>query len=416
MARSALEGSRIRERRSLLGLRQADVARAAGISPAYLNLIEHNRRRVGPEVLARLAEALSTEAAALTEGGEAALIDGLRAAAAAPGAAAEIDRLEEFAGRFPGWAALLAGQGARIEALERRVEALGDRIAHDPALSSALHEVLSAATSIRSTAAILAETEDLDPEWLARFHGNLHRDSERLAGAAGGLVTYLDAEPGEAGKERGLATPQEEMEAWFAANGWQADGAGPLPPAAAAGLTGRWQDRFRADAAALADADLGRQLAVGEDPGRIAERAGADLATVLRRIAVLPDGPPGAGLFICDGAGAFTFRKPAPGFAAPRHGPGCPLWPLYQAVSRPMLPVQGLVEIAGRQDRRYRTYAVCQPLPGAFGLPQLVEATMLILPAPPGAQGPVIEAGSTCRLCPRAGCPARREQSLLAEG
>ena len=46
MPRAALVGSRIRERRSLLGLRQADVARAAGISPAYLNLIEHNRRRI----------------------------------------------------------------------------------------------------------------------------------------------------------------------------------------------------------------------------------------------------------------------------------------------------------------------------------------------------------------------------------
>ena len=40
---NVLTGTRIRERRLALSRRQADVARAAGISPAYLNLIEHNR-------------------------------------------------------------------------------------------------------------------------------------------------------------------------------------------------------------------------------------------------------------------------------------------------------------------------------------------------------------------------------------
>ncbi|MGB5871554.1 MAG: helix-turn-helix transcriptional regulator, partial [Albidovulum sp.] len=47
MARLALTGTRIRDRRLLLGQKQADLARKVGISPAYLNLIEHNRRRVG---------------------------------------------------------------------------------------------------------------------------------------------------------------------------------------------------------------------------------------------------------------------------------------------------------------------------------------------------------------------------------
>jgi transcriptional regulator with XRE-family HTH domain len=56
--RSALTGTRIRERRILIGMRQAELARAAGISASYLNLIEHNRRRVGEDVLAALARAL----------------------------------------------------------------------------------------------------------------------------------------------------------------------------------------------------------------------------------------------------------------------------------------------------------------------------------------------------------------------
>ncbi|MFN0115511.1 MAG: hypothetical protein ACKVPY_12625 [Paracoccaceae bacterium] len=48
MARTALTGTRIREGRMLAGVRQADLARASGISAACLNLIEHNRRVAGP--------------------------------------------------------------------------------------------------------------------------------------------------------------------------------------------------------------------------------------------------------------------------------------------------------------------------------------------------------------------------------
>ena len=87
--------------------------------------------------------------AALAEGADSALFEGLReAAAGADGAetgaaesAPETDRIEEFVGRFPGWAALLAERQARIGALERAVTALSERMAHDPHLSAALHDL-----------------------------------------------------------------------------------------------------------------------------------------------------------------------------------------------------------------------------------------------------------------------------------
>ena len=47
MPERQLTGGRIRERRIALGLRQAELAPRAGISASYLNLIEHNRRRIG---------------------------------------------------------------------------------------------------------------------------------------------------------------------------------------------------------------------------------------------------------------------------------------------------------------------------------------------------------------------------------
>lgn len=429
MSRSALTGSRIRERRLLGGAKQADLAHRVGVSASYLNLIEHNRRRIGDALLRRIAEALGIEAAVLTEGAEAALLDQLRDAAAvaaeggASGDTAELDRIEEFVGRFPGWARLLAARHGRVALLERTVAALSDRMAHDPVLSSALHEVLSALTGVRSAATILAETEDLEPEWRARFQGNLSADADRLALGAEALVAYLD---GPAGTETALGSPQEEVEGWLAARGHhlaeiETGGAtvdaligGVFATLSARRIAAAIVARYAADAARLPLGPFRAAWAAANgDPAVVAARFGVDLAAVLRRIATLPD-QAGAGLVICDGAGALTFRKPVEGFALPRFGAGCPLWPLYQALSRPMVPLRAMVEMAGRNPRRYRTYAICQQVhPAGFDAPQVLEATMLVLPD--ADVGPAEPVGPTCRICSREACPARREPSILME-
>jgi len=434
MPRTALTGTRIRERRTALGLKQADLARSVEISPAYLNLIEHNRRNVGEALLGKLAEALSVDPAALSEGAESALFEGLREAAAGATAAEtppEVDRIEEFVGRFPGWATLLGTRQARLEQLERTVEALTDRMAHDPHLSDSLHEVLSAAASVRSTAAILAETEDIAPEWRARFHANIHADSERMAEAAEALVTYLDS---AAEGEAGLSSPQEEVEAWLVASGFHLaplergtapepealiTGAPELATTAARKLALAHAARYREDAVALPLRPFRQALdELGPDPVQLAQRFGATLPQVFRRLATLPveDGERPLGLVACDGSGAITFRRPTPGFALPRFGAACPLWPLYQALSRPMSPVRAVVEMAGRGGGRFLTLAFCQPShPQGFNGPQVAEAWMLVLPEPGAAQPGDLPVGSSCRVCPRTACAARREPSFLAE-
>lgn len=434
MPRSALTGTRIRERRTALGLKQVDLAHAVGISPAYLNLIEHNRRRVGEDLTAALAEALGIEVAALAEGAESALFEGLREAAAAVGAAEEapeVDRVEEFVGRFPGWAGLLAQRQSRVAALERTVEALSERMAHDPHLSASLHEVLSAAASVRSTAAILAEIEDIDPDWRRRFHANLHDDSERLAEAAEALVAYLDtAAEGEAG----LSSPQEEVEAWLATAGWHLAaverahmpepgaliaGAPELATTAARKLAADHVARARADAQALPLEPFVKAVAeFGPDPGLLAARFGVGLPPVFRRLATLPEralAGPVPGLVICDGSGTLTFRRPVPGFALPRFGAACPLWPLYRALSHPMSWLRQRVAMAGRVPERFLTYAYAEPShPEGFGGPEILTAYMLILPEGGAVEAGDLAVGSSCRVCPRAACPARREPSFLA--
>ena len=57
------------------------MARAAGISAAYLNLIEHNRRPVGARLVLRLAAALDVPPAELAEGREESELAALREAA-----------------------------------------------------------------------------------------------------------------------------------------------------------------------------------------------------------------------------------------------------------------------------------------------------------------------------------------------
>ncbi len=426
MSISELTGSRIRARRLDLGLKQADLAKACDISASYLNLIEHNRRRIGGGLLAALARALETDPGALSQGAGGALTTALEAASAAhANAGAEVSRAEDFADRFPGWAKVIEAQGQRIQQLDRLVEILNNRLTHDPLLGAAMHDVLSTATAIRSTSGILSDG-DVDPEWQTRFHRNLYEDSQRLAEAAGSLVRYLDADEDQ--MTPAALTPLEELEAWLTDTDWQVpsleralppdldsvlEGAG-LATVGGRALARRWLKRYLEDAQSIPAAELDQMMqASGPDPAAVARHFGTDLATALRRIGLRGNGA----LVICDGSGTLTFRKPADGFDVPRFGATCPLWPLFEALQRPLTPIRMLVELPGAEARRYMAYAISMAgHPDGFDGPAVVEATMLLLPQE-GADAETARAvGTSCRICPRADCAARREPSILGEG
>ncbi len=435
MPQTRLTGSRIRERRISRGVRQADLARSVGISPAYLNLIEHNRRRIGGKLLVDLARELGVEPTQLAEGAGQALVTGLTAAVARmpDTGVVETDRVEEFAGRFPGWAGLVTAQSQRIEELERVIETLSDRLTHDPHLAASLHEVISTVTAIRSTSAILAETEDIDPDWQVRFLRNIREEAQRLSSSAEGLVSYLDA--GAEAQEMQVSAADDlaafveragynfpALERPVAGEGELAillDGAGELRDRGARDLARRMLVRYLSDARAMPEAAFRTTLATtGGDPARVAHGFGVPLDAVLRRMASLPaeEGDATCGLVVCDGSGTVTLRKGIEGFPLPRFGAACPLWPLYQSLSRPAQPVEALVEMPGQEPKVFRCRAVSLPRPSStFSLPPVNEATMLIEPVDPqGAAGaPVLPVGASCRICPRETCPARREPSIL---
>lgn len=433
MARDALTGSRIRERRNILGLKQADLARKIGISASYLNLIEHNRRRIGGKLLVEIARVLGVEPAMLTEGAEATLIATLREAAAdADIATEEIDRADEFAGRYPVWAEVLSNAHRRIASLEQTVETLSDRLTHDPHLAASMHELLSTSAAIRSTASILAETDELEREWRDRFHRNLNEDSLRLAESCKALVDYLD-DSGEEGNRRGV--PQEEVEAFISERDYffpeLEDRTGNIQDLVgnsaalstkAARMMSEWVlGQYARDCLAMPLDRVAAALdAHGFAPLALAQDFNVDLAAVLRRLAALPADltPDPIGLVVTDMSGHILFRKQVDGFTIPRFGAACPLWPVFSTLSRPMSPLRRLLAQDDRTATVFEAFAVSEPAGApAFNRDPLLNATMLVRRLSGGDVERLADpVGSTCRVCPRSGCGARREPSILSEG
>ena len=431
MAREALTGSRIRERRIMSGFKQAELARQVSISASYLNLIEHNRRRIGGKLLLDIAAALGVEAAALTKGAEAALIAALRDAAQTAGLAqAEMDRADEFTDRFPGWADALSGAQRRIAELEHMVENLSDRLAHDPALAASVHEVLSTAASIRATASILAEDKDLEPAWRDRFHANIDADSKRLADSSKTLVGFLDPETGEAASVR---SPVEEVEAFLAAHDYSFDEieAGDAEPAelvdnaqeltstAARQIAQGVLRRVIEDSGRVAMTDVTAALAAhGPDPVALAQAFNVSVACIMRRMAAAPG--LNYGLVVADRSGALLFRKGVPGFVIPRYGAACPLWPLFQVMSQPATVLRQRMRVSGRGGALFDCLAAAEITgPTALNAAPLLEATMLVVPVASGkgdSTEAAVEMGASCRICSRQPCPGRREPSILSEG
>jgi len=426
MALHGQTGTRIRERRMDRKIRQADLAQSVEISPSYLNLIEHNRRRIAGKLLAQIAKQLETTPEQLSRGADSTLLDQLRTAAAHMTVSVEIARVEELAGRYPGWTDLIAAQARRLSVLEERVQVLTDRMTYDPELAGSLHEVISAVTAIRSAASILVGGEKLDADWQGRFHRNIYDDSIRLAASSEALIRYLDAPEADGPVH---FAPIDEVEAYLAKEGFHiaaleagSDVAALVASAnlrsgAAQSLLQSHLQAYRADVEAMPLTAFSKAAkAGGYDPMTLASQFDVDVAAVLRRLASLPTGAdhPPMGLAVADASGALLLLKPVDGFAMPRAGAGCPLWPIYAAFTRQGQPIRAEATLPGPNGQRFLCYAIATNagVPG-FDAPLVLRATMLVLSDPPEGAQQKVEVGVACRICPRKACLARREPSAI---
>lgn len=431
MARS-LTGTRIRERRRGKNLSQTELARQVGISSSYLNLIEHNRRGIAGKTLLAIAENLGVDARSLSEGADRAHIMQLREAAAnVPSAEAEVDRLEEFIGRFPGWARLIDEFQSQSKFQNETLLALSDRLKHDPFFAEAIHMMVSNITAIHSTAGILSEGDDVPPDMRRMFLDNLSAESARLAKTASDLIGHFDTSE----QAEQLGTRSSAVDQFFETNGFYleklensdadvrdlVEGAGPLSDFDRADLLTtltRYQDMARA---LPLDPFLDRCRELAFDPLRLALDRSVPLETVFRRLTHLPRNEllPEFGFLKVDGSGGVLFRKQLTTLNLPKFSSGCPLWPVYRCFGQPGQPVRAIMNTPTGES--FLTFSVAKQQPmNEFGLPPSLTASMIFttdfaafVPRAERQGLAQLDVGLHCTVCPRLECSARRSGYIL---
>lgn len=385
----AFTGDAVRARRLALGLRQRDVAAATGISPPYLALIESGQRVPAEKVRSRLVEVLGLSPEEPSEPSLASQCASLLALPFAVGGSCEAPAT--FAAAYPGWARLLVMLAGEWREDRARVEALSDPFRHDSHLSAGLHELLTAAASLSSTASIL-DDEALDANWRRRFLRNMREDNERLLAAVNALSGWLEGEAQPAGGN--------DLRDWLERHGdlasllqtdWPALLAcDPPAPGSSARMLSTFLFRLERDA------ELLERVPDDADPLDIAAETGLDPCVVLRRIAVLRR----AGLVTADASGhAVSFGLP-PGFPVPPPSEGCSTLPLHHAV--PGRPDRAVCGVGAGGTRFLCTAAATERSVG--GIPVL-HRVMLVEPANAPAERMI---GPGCPFCPAQDCPARR--------
>ena len=435
----SLTGTRIRQQRTRIGLSQTALARQAGISTSYLNLIEHNKRGIAGKVLLSLARELGVPAQSLTDDTDSGLTTALQEAAAyLPKEAPETASLTEFAGRFPGWSRLLAAVFRQTQDQDTAIAELSDRLAHDPFLAESLHIMLSNITAIRSTAEILRSVEDIGTDQTSRFHGAIHDESKRLSEAAQALIDYFEKDIGENAR---TATPEEELEKFLSKHDYRfpsldlpdadADEIDVLLIEAARSMSAptrklarRMMQTYLDDTKIMPlSAFAVSALAADYNPSALAAEFQTNLHAVFRRLAGLKrDGvaAPTIGLQIVNAAGHALLRHPLTDFPLPRHGNACPLWPIYQSFTQPERPLLEWIELPS--GKQFVALAVALPRETkAFDVPPDYRAAMLVIPKDQARSfapwlsntQAVRQVGTSCRICPRENCPARCEATVF---
>ena len=426
----ALLGTRIRENRKALRLTQKDLAKVAGISASYLNLIEHNRRGIAGKTLNTIARALAVEPSELSDGMNQALIDRLKSAAIRnKQIKTEHDRIEEFAARFPGFARLIARQNDQINIRDEEFAILSDQLKHDPYFAEAMHLLLSNITTIRSTADILAKNKQIPLETSNRFIDNLADEAFKLSKTAEDIfdyfepsseqqVTTLDLSPFEllleknkyylAELEHNQKTVDEIISQLNLSNEDYL----------------QTKNSLNSYNKMVQNLPINIFLEIAEkynfDAIALAKHFNTDILSICFRLAHLPNKSniPKFGILQCDASGSVLYRKQLNSFSLPRYGGACPLWPVYRSLSQPLQPIRAMLDMP--MGDRFHTISFAYPTEAAqIGMPSLTEAVMLftpdylMLPKIAHAQTPQLAVGLQCTVCSRLTCSARRASYLL---
>lgn len=432
-------GHLLRTARKRKGLTQTAVAQRMGVSVSYINLVEKDRRRLTGQRLQALAAILGIDTGKLDGEEERALLHELEEIAADPSVAhlnlADSDARALIV-RHGDWARALAAlrrAGQRDQAL---IATLSNRLNNDPLLTGAMHEMLNAATAVRSVADIYAEAPDLPPDRRSRFDGILLEESTRLAEVAQSLTGFLE-HGGDAGS---ALTAGEELDDFLyrrrnhfpaleeAMERLLSDGkppsstrltalAGAEPPGdlpsasrrfalarriaaaeaadvieaeidgAGPALGPLFRERARRALVSYAAACLVMPYAIFRDA---AERLRYDIDALAMQFEASPEQlchrlttlrRPGAegvpfAFLRTNAAGYLTKRFPLPRFPIPRFGGACPLWAVYAAMQTPDVRQRQLAEFPNG-DRFFVIARATRPVSTAYSQRRLGHALML---------------------------------------
>jgi len=454
-------GDRIRTRRRSAGLTQRALASAVGVSPAYLSLIESDKRQIGGGLLNRIADRLGVATDAFTAVSDdrlAAELDEIARTFDDPPEAGAAE-LVAFSAE---WARLIIALHERSLTAEARSDNLADRFARDPQWISFAHDILSRITSIRSAAEILADGKALDAARRERFVSAMVSESARLsdvsrrmiealnegttADPAGAQVREVDAflqDRGyhfpriEAAVERqapparghptarfGAALARAETLAGEAVKA-ELDGAAFRSEGAAARARGALL-RYAAGALLMPYARFRERAArLRHDVDALGEAFGTSFEQVAHRLASLrrpgAEGPPFAFLRV-DPAGTVSKRLSTPELRLPLFG-ACPLWVIYDAFAQPGRTLSQMVDLEGerfllvaraldktprRQAQPPARFAVMLGVPAAFA-----DEVVYADPFASGRDSVVTRAGYECRSCSRNGCAQRAHPAAV---
>ncbi|MEV5505688.1 short-chain fatty acyl-CoA regulator family protein [Streptomyces orinoci] len=442
-------GARLRRLRADRRMSQAELARVLGISPSYLNQMEHDSRPLTVPVLLRLTEAFGIDPGFFSERDTTRLVADLREALAGELAEARVSPadLADLAARMPAVAQVLLDLGHRNQRLSERLAGAADgRDGHRETAFSPHEEIrdffyrrqnylhhsdlaaeqLAADIGIRPGEVTRALTTRL-----AQAHGirlaaepgeRLHRYDE----ASRTLHLSPRLRPGR--RAFRMATQLALLEHTDDLDRLAAEDFEPGSPAHALARIGI-ANYF---AAALILPYTAFHTAAEEaryDIERLTDHYGLGYETVCHRLSTLQRprlrGVPFSFVRV-DRAGNLSKRQSATGFPFSRAGGTCPLWNVYEAFAAPGRIHVQIAEMPDGQRYLWTARAVTRHRGGwgepgrtyAIGLGceirhahRLVYSDGLDL-ASPSAATPI---GMGCRVCERLGCPQRAVPPLGRE-
>lgn len=199
-------GSQVRRLRQSLDLTQVEMARRLGLSPSYLNLIEHGRRPIPSKVMTRIDQVFEIDLVALGAGDGARIFADLKDVIADPlfgdNAIGE-GELRELVTESPAAGRVMIDLYRAYQATRAELGELAEQLHSREFTAGIAYEFRSLVTSIRSAAEILRDNPDLDLDQRRRFVDVILSDSQRLMPLIAGVLNAGAPPPaGAAATER----------------------------------------------------------------------------------------------------------------------------------------------------------------------------------------------------------------------